>query len=389
MIQELFLDMMNCNLCNSHKTKNIYTPIQSKIDLTIDICKKCGHVFGSFDELKFEAQNKKNCDNKFTHLSCEADYSEIRVGKQQMVDYFFNAFEQLNTQKQIKSVLDVKSARGDFALKALDYFGLSSIDCIEEDEYMTDTYRHNPKVNISHKKYYYSFESKEYDLVYSCHSLEHYQNPKKVLTYIHQKVKDGGLFYVDVPNLDILDDQLNIDDFFYDKHLHFFTSDLIIKFIENLGFKLLINNTTSKNIGLLFQKSSDAKLTAPILNYYEFNKSLIKRYKKNLKQNRKSIKHNTQHINAMFTSNKSNVIIGCGRALDAMIKYGNLDIGKFKYFVDDFLIKATDTIYDRKLVALNDINHIDGVLLLVKNPEKILEKLNHVKTVITYNAIFK
>jgi hypothetical protein len=72
-----------------------------------------------------------------------------------------------------------------------------------------------------------------------------------------------------------------------------------------------------------------------------------------------------------------------------MIKYGNLDIGKFKYFVDDFLIKATDTIYDRKLVALNDINHIDGVLLLVKNPEKILEKLNHVKTVITYNEIFK
>ena len=78
MIQELFLDMMNCNLCNSHKTKNIYTPIQSKIDLTIDICKKCGHVFGSFDELKFEAQNKKNCDNYSTLVDRVFDKKNIK-----------------------------------------------------------------------------------------------------------------------------------------------------------------------------------------------------------------------------------------------------------------------------------------------------------------------
>ena len=380
---------MNCNLCNSHKTKNIYMPIESKINLTIDICKNCGHVFGSFDQLKFEVQNKKNCGNKFTRLSCEADYSEIRVGKQQMVNYFFTAYEQLNTQKEIKTVLDFKSARGDFALKALDYFDISSVDCIEEDEYMTDTYKDNPKIYISHEKYYYAFDDKQYDLVYSCHSLEHYQNPKKVLTHIHQKVKDGGLFYIDVPNLDIINEGLNIDDFFYDKHLHYFTPELLINVIENIGFKLLINNTTTKNIGLLFEKTK-LKSSAFNWNFYELNKDLIKQYKNNLKQNRTSIELNTKHINNMFTLNNYNVIIGCGRALDAMMKYGNLDINKFNYFVDDFLIKATDTIYGRKLVTIQDIPEIDGVLLLVKTPsEKLLEKIKGATTVITYNEIFK
>ena len=380
----------NCNICNSDTIKHLYTPIQSKINLKINVCKKCGHVFSSFDELKFESVNKKNCSNTFTHLSCESDYSDIRVGKQQMVNYFFDAYEKLNTRPNINTILDFKSARGDFAIKALEYFNISSIDCIEEDEYMTDSYINNNKIQISHQKYYYSFENKQYDLVYACHTLEHYQNPIKVLNYIHQKVKDGGLFYIDVPNIDYIDNNLNIDDFFYDKHLHYFSSELLIKIIENIGFTLLNNSTTKNNIGLLFEKRSISKENVVDFEYSQSNENLIKQYVQNLEKNRKEIKHNVNKINNTFALTKPNIIIGCGRALDAIIKYGNLDLSNFDYFVDDFLIKATDSVYGHKLMKLQDIDYVGGVLLLVKNPsDLLLEKIKTIKTKVEYNEIFK
>lgn len=378
-----------CTLCDSDNIENVYTPIKSKIDLSINICTNCGHVFASYDQIKFDDENSSQRSGKIKKLSCEADYSEIRVGKQQMVNYFFDAYEQLSNKFHIQKVLDFKSARGDFALKALDYFNLSSIDCIEEDVYMTESYKDNHKINISYKKYYESFVDNAYDLIYSCHSLEHYRDPKNVLLNIRQKLKNDGLFYIDVPNIETIDNKINIDDFFYDKHLHYFTSDLLVKIIENLGFKLLIDNTSHNNIGLLFQKV-DSINSVELPNYYEVNKKKINKYKKNLANNRKKIRQNINFINDMFDIHENNAIIGCGRALDAMIKYGNLDISKFNYFVDDFLVKATDSIYDNLLLSTEQLENIDGALLLVKTPsQKILNKLKDAKILVTYDEILK
>lgn len=379
---------MKCIICNEHDVEKAYTPIQSKIDLVIYLCKTCGHVFGDYDETKFELTNQNRTNDKLSHLSCEADYSEVRVGKQQMSEYFFNAYSQLPEKRNINTVLDFKSARGDFALKILERFGLSSVDCIEEDEYMTKSYKSNDKVNISHNKYYDSFVGKTYDLVYSCHSLEHYRDPRKVITYINKTTNENGLFYIDVPNIKIITNNLNIDDFFYDKHLHYFTCELLINLIEQCGFKLLINNTTQNNIGLLFEKAS--KKTMPMVNSYEENKKVIENYKQNISNNREKIKKNIKLINNLFNETKSNVILGCGRGLDTMIKYGELDISKFKYFVDDFLIKATNTVYGRDLTTLDSIEHIDGILVLVKNiSNELSRKIQNIDLKISYNEILK
>lgn len=379
---------MECVVCESIESETIYNPINSKIDLQINICKSCGHIFGDYDISKFEETNRNKNNDAFSHLSCESDYSEVRVGKQQMVDYFFNSYEKYSNEKDIINVLDFKSARGDFAIRCLDYFNLSSIDCIEEDEYMTKSYKEDQRINISHQKYYEAFPNKKYDLIYSCHSMEHYRNPRNVLINIHERLNDDGLFYIDVPNINCISGIYNIDDFFYDKHLHYFNSELLISLVEQIGFDVLVNETTQNNIGILFKKSIKKKVSYK--NLYEQNKKIVEDYKVNLNYNRIKIQKNCKQINDLFDESKNNAILGCGRALDAMIKYGDLDLNKFNFFIDDFLIKATNSVYGRKLIKTESINDLDGILVLVKNPNnKILEKMQKINLKITYNEIFK
>jgi transcription elongation factor Elf1 len=118
---------MNCNFCKSNNIFKSYTPIQSTIDLEINICKDCGLVFGEFDKDLHEKSNAPSINPTFSHLSCNANYSDVRVGKQQMVNYVFEALNELNLDVKVNKILDMRSARGHFALKALEYFNVDNI----------------------------------------------------------------------------------------------------------------------------------------------------------------------------------------------------------------------------------------------------------------------
>lgn len=357
---------MTCNFCTSSNLEKIYTPINSKINLDIHICCDCGLVQSSYDVSSYEKSNN-TLETKFKNLDCDAGYSEIRVGKQQMAHYIFDALKTLNIDFNPKKVLDMKSARGHFALQALEHFNLDSIDCIEEDDYMTKTYKDNPKINIYNKKYH-TYLEKDYDLVYSCHTLEHYQNPTKYLKFIRTLLKDDGMFYIDVPNINNIDHQFNIDEFFYDKHLYYYDTQTLLDYIQSLGFTLLNQCSTPQNIGLLFKKSK-INTTYPQNNQYNKNKKLISNYKLNISLNRDKL----SNLNLVF-ENKNNLIFGCGRPLDAFIKYSNLNLDNFDFLVDDFLSEITQTLYNKPLYnsSVLDKIQVDNVLLLVKHPSEIL-----------------
>jgi 2-polyprenyl-3-methyl-5-hydroxy-6-metoxy-1,4-benzoquinol methylase len=387
---------MNCNFCKSNNIFKSYTPIQSTIDLEINICKDCGLVFGEFDKDLHEKSNAPSINPTFSHLSCNANYSDVRVGKQQMVNYVFEALNELNLNIKVNKILDMRSARGHFALKALEYFNIDNIDCIEEDDYMTVKYDSNPLINIWRGKYYNLPYEYKYDLIYSCHTLEHYSDPSKVLNFIKSKLNSDGLFYIDVPNINNIDHNHNIDEFFYDKHLYYFNEETLSQYIESLGFELIYKKSTNQNIGLLFKNSTN-KETYPNLNLFEYNLKLINNYNLNIDSNRLKLPGVCENLNNLFSSNQCNAVLGCGRPLDAFIRCGNLDLNNFDYLIDDFLISTTSNLYGKTLYDSNILNSkdviIDNVLLLVKQPsQKLIETLtkNNPKiNIIYFNELMK
>jgi len=360
---------MSCNFCNKESLEYIYTPINSGINLEIHICKNCGLVQSTYNTKAYEISNKPKT-NKFTNLICDAAYSEIRVGKQQMVKYVKQAFDSLNFKcKKSPKILDMKSARGDFALFALDYFNIKSIDCIEEDDYITTTYDNDSRVKI-HREKYHTFKGKNYDLIYSCHTLEHYQNPSKYLNWVRNRLNDEGIFYIDVPNIENIDHNYNIDEFFYDKHLFYYDFETLKNYILNIGFELVNYSITPQNIGILVKKTNIKK--SYINTQYDYNKNLIENYKINIKQNRNKISRIGEQLNKKFNPDEVNVIFGCGRPLDAFITYGGLDLNNFKFLIDDFLSKIINKLYGLDLVNSNKLTKIDKVLMLIKHPTQEL-----------------
>ena len=100
-----------CGICKS-TTELIHSPKKSLVGLQILICTNCGFV----------QSEKDNPDTMFqgspiiSSLSCDADYSPIRVGKQQMTNIDVQNIEELNLPSIEKfDFLDMASARGHFA----------------------------------------------------------------------------------------------------------------------------------------------------------------------------------------------------------------------------------------------------------------------------------
>lgn len=76
-----------------------------------------------------------------------------------------------------------------------------------------------------------------YDVVYSCHFLEHVYNPEKVLKECNRVLKPGGILYFCVPVVDI--NRIWKDGDEWNTHQHHFTKMNITNLLNSTGFKLV------------------------------------------------------------------------------------------------------------------------------------------------------
>jgi hypothetical protein len=194
---------------------------------------------------------------------------------------------------------------------------------------------------------------------------------------------------LDVPNIENINHENNIDEFFYDKHLFYYDFKTLVQYISNIGFDLIYSFKNNQNISLLFKKTNSYKLY-PITNQYDENSKLIVNYKNNLTRNRNILKEKVKNINEIF-SNGNNSIIGCGRVLDAFIKYGELNLNNFNYLIDDYLYEVTDTLYNKTLYSRDILNGIkfDNILVLVKHPNPIMLKELNATSIVSLDQLLK
>jgi hypothetical protein len=351
--------MINCKCCHSSNHEKIYNPIKSRVGLYINVCKDCGMVFGSIDL----DSDQINHNGNFSGLSCDAGYSSVRVGKAQMVQTALDIFKTEDlANKGVQQLLDMSSARGHFVRAAVKYFGEIAIDCIEPDRYMTSTYISDARFNITNMKYKNFFPEYKYDLIYSCHTLEHFRKPDENIKWIFDNLNDEGYLYLEVPNLEFIDNLFNIDEYFYDMHLSYFDILTLTNFLERSKFRIIAKKINKGSIAVLCKKSSSSY--SVFQNRYEENKNLIQSYKLNIEKNRNILIENKNKVNSFLTP-KNSAIFGCGRILDFLIKYCLIDISNC-FLIDNFLSEATESLYGVKLNKFSDLSSdLDSINFLV------------------------
>jgi hypothetical protein len=111
----------------------------------------------------------------------------------------------------------------------------------------------------------------EYDMFICLNYLEHVPRPGRVLEIIHGTMKDDGIGYLTVPNLDYLIDTACLYEFVAD-HLSYFTKSTLSRALELNGFDVLecglINNENDVEILCKKRKQlsiGDAKKEVEIL----------------------------------------------------------------------------------------------------------------------------
>lgn len=377
-----------CDFCDNNDLKHVYEPIKSLIDLKIVVCESCGLVQSEYDIDKLRDNNtftnketEKTNEYNFLNLSCDADYSSQRVGKKQMTQ---NAINMLNDLNYINSVLDICCAKGHFAEAALKMFKIDSIECIDNDPYMTKNII-NPKIKIKNDKYFNIKYDKTFNLIHACHILEHEISPSRMIKYIYDNLDDNnGYMYIDVPDLQCIDKTINIDEFFYDKHFYYFNSPILIKYCSNNGFDLVKSKNINGCINLLFKKNPNKEII-PLVNVYsnvEDTLRVIEHYKKSITSCRQKSFEVTKMINNL-TSNKKCVFYGCGRMLDYFYKYCSINL-KNVTLCDDYV----ENFYNLKIHKFKDIDlqNVDHIITFFRTSKLNVE---HISIVDYYSTDYK
>src|SRR6185312_10867347 len=91
-----------------------------------------------------------------------------------------------------------------------------------------------------------------FDIVHSCHTIEHLANPFASLKDHARVLKPGGLLVLDAPNLALIGGDDILEEWFIDKHLYHFSEAMLGQMIEAAGFEIVEHPDPNDRINLLF-----------------------------------------------------------------------------------------------------------------------------------------
>ena len=363
------MSTIKCDFCQSNNTSMVYDVKSSKIGAKIFSCNDCGLL-----QSKYGDKSKKHTNKS---ISSDADWGNIRHGKKIRLNKSIEVLDKFIDLSNITNLIDIGSNRGHFINYISSINNKCDIIAIEPDNRIIDQYAKNTRMIILPDRYENLEIHSQFDLVYCCHTLEHVDSASDLLLTIRDIVKEDGFIYIDVPSAKILSNLNNVEEFFIDKHSFHFDADVLYNYLRYLGFDILYSEDDEFNIVIICQKKSKNK------------KHTLDLYIENLNQNRQ---HLTSVSNKIHSLERKILIYGASKTYDALVRYGSLDPNSIDYLVDDYLHGYIDSIHNKQLTAMNNINISEiktTVLLTRSSTNYIIEKLKNlgIKNIITFDEL--
>jgi len=115
-------------------------------------------------------------------------------------------------------------------------------------------------------------------LILLIHVIEHFSSPRRALTHIHSLLADGGLFYVECPNL--TGPFATFDRMFHYAHIYNFTPQTLQAMVESCGFEKVATLTGEDNpdIHMLFRKAKAKPAIAPLQRHSLHVEAVLNRH---------------------------------------------------------------------------------------------------------------
>jgi 2-polyprenyl-3-methyl-5-hydroxy-6-metoxy-1,4-benzoquinol methylase len=323
-----------CDLCGQEALYFAYQPERSTRDLKVHICGHCGLV-----------QSLPRIDRTQTRhdaaVSGGADWGNVRYGKGFRTQAAMDALACHAKLDAPLALLDVGSNRGSFAKSFLDAAPKANITAVEPDERYADNCADLPRTKLIWARTEQTdFPDASFDIVHSCHTIEHLAAPFQALKDHARVLKQGGLMVLDAPNIALIGGGDILEEWFIDKHLYHFSKITLTRMIEAAGFAIVAEPDPADLTNLLFvarKTRTPATQISPDLVEVARAQALIQRYRRTRAANRAALTAAARELNSLKPLRVA--LWGAGRLFDSLVLAGGFDPKALALLIDAHLIQ--------------------------------------------------
>ena len=320
-----------CELCNRAALDPIYKPERSTRGLTIYLCGSCG-LLQSLPRADRAARAP-------AAVSGGADWGNVRYGKGFRTQIALDALRRHCNFNDDFSLLDVGSNRGSFARALLEAAHRVQLTAVEPDERVASSCAGLPRTQLIHERIEaVPVETRRFDAIHSCHTIEHLIHPAHTLADHHRSLKDGGILVLDAPNTALLASDDIVEEWFIDKHLYHFSARTLTRMIEGAGFTILEHPDPKDRSNLFFVARKEGRKpssTGSDLLEVEYATDLMATYISNRARNMAAL--TAVAADLLRLAPRRVAMWGAGRLFDSLVTYGRFDATALTVLIDKHL----------------------------------------------------
>lgn len=376
-------ETLECDFCRSLAVVGVYQPFDTMRDAKVSVCRECGLVQTVYGVTQYERHAPS--------ISSGAGWGNIRHGKGLRLDANRELLEKYIPTGP-SCVLDIGANRGDFIKWVNMHRPGIHVDVIEPDTSLHHLYDLNQTVTIIGNR----IEEIElvpgtYDFVLCLHSLEHAASARGMLIQARNALRPGGRLLLEIPDLNIVNDDFIVEDFFIDKHTFHLDDSTLRRCFSSLGLEILDQLTPDgRNLNYILEVTapSDMKSDRAVA---EVNILSIQRFANNLESNRGKLSTIADQILTVAQRQKVG-IWGASRIFDALVRFGGLRVDGL-LVIDDYLVGKIESMHGatiNKSTVLR-IEKPQVLFVLAKGSAKQIEKSARaygVKNIVTFDDMF-
>jgi SAM-dependent methyltransferase len=353
--------------------------------MVVHVCRECG--------LAQSRPTRERSATRDVRLSSGADWGNVRHGKGVRFDHAAFVLEREIDWPRVGRVLDIGANRGHFVIWCRKTHPDVTVTAIEPDERVVDAYRNADGISLQITRFEKATVAEgTFDLVYCSHTLEHADSARGMLEGIASALVLGGRLFLEVPNLDAIDDQTMVEEFFIDKHTFHFTLRVLVDWLPAFGLRVVVNaNSDAFNITLICERVVPTGQPAPDSELARSTTARIREYAARLPAARARLKQVAEKLDAL-TSRQRVVIWGAGRIFDALVRFGGFNPARVKYLIDTYLAPHVSQVHGVQLATPDRLrlDTPDVVVVLARSSAGDIERLARkygVRHVVAYPAL--
>ena len=349
----------SCDLCSATSLEQVYAAQNSARKLTVWLCTHCG-LLQSLPRID-------RAERKAATVSAGADWGNLRYGKGFRAEANLATLKSFLPKNKPLRVLDVGANRGAFALELKSAYPKAQIIGIEPDERVVASWAGQPGFTwLNARLENTRLEAEGFDLIYSCHTLEHLKSAREALLAHRATLAPNGYLLVEVPNVALLSSNDIVEEFFIDKHLYHFSARTLARLLAACGFRAvtIADPRDTVNITVVAVKSdSIASEVNADPREVEAATASISTYHAMRMQNLAALAHVARMIDSMAP--RKVAVWGAGRLLNSLITNGGLRPQALAAVVDKHLIRYAAEAHGIRLTPPEDLTRIKPDVVVV------------------------